>query len=142
MNKLVFDGCIDSDFEGFNDNVIFKMSNGTYWIQARYEYWYHYAYRPKATISYENGRYKLTVFNRSIEVHQLRDVIESRIDGTFEGWNGHSKYRLANGQVWEQTVYKYEYKYSYSPQVVVVNYGGRYIMSVAGTCAEVRRVSR
>ena len=140
MNKLVFEGCIDSDFEGFNDNMIFKMSNGTYWIQARYEYWYHYAYRPKATISYENGRYKLTVFNRSIEVHQLSDVIESRIDGTFEGWNGHSKYRLANGQEWEQTTYKYEYKYSYSPQVVVVNHGGRYIMSVAGTCAEVRRI--
>ena len=61
MNKLVFDGCIDSDFEGFNDNMIFNMSNGTYWIQARYEYWYHYAYRPKATINYENGRYKLCV---------------------------------------------------------------------------------
>ena len=141
MNKLVFDGCIDSDFEGFNDNMIFKMSNGTYWIQARYEYWYHYAYRPKATINYENGRYKLIVFNRSIEVQPLYDVIESRINGTFEGWNGHSKYKLANGQVWEQTTYKYEYKYSYSPQVIVANYGGRYIMSVAGTHAVVRKIS-
>lgn len=141
MNKLVFDGCIDSDFEGFNDNMIFKMSNGTYWIQARYEYWYHYAYRPNATISYENGRYKLTVFNRSIEVHQLSGAIESQIDGTFEGWSGHSKYRLANGQVWEQSAYKYEYKFSYSPQVIVANYVGRYIMSVAGTHAEVRKIS-
>lgn len=140
MKKIVFDGCIDSDFEGFNDNMVFKMSNGTYWIQTSYEYWYHYAYRPKVTITFENGRYMLSVLERSIEVQQPDDVIESRIKGVFEGWKGNSKYTLTNGQVWEQSVYKYEYKYEYSPEAIVISYGGRNIMTVAGTCVEVRKI--
>ena len=77
MRKVVFDGCLYSDFEGFNDNMVFKMSNGTYWIQTSYEYWYHYAYRPKATITFENGRYMLSVCDHSIEVQQLDNVIET-----------------------------------------------------------------
>lgn len=28
------------------------------------------------------------------------DVIESRIDGTFEGWDGDTVFKLINGQIW------------------------------------------
>jgi hypothetical protein len=31
-----------------------------------------------------------------------REVVESRIDGTFSGWLGHSVFRLENGQEWTQ----------------------------------------
>ena len=50
MSQIIFRGKIDSDFEGFDDNAIFKMSDGSYWVQSQYAYWYHYAYRPDAII--------------------------------------------------------------------------------------------
>jgi hypothetical protein len=31
-----------------------------------------------------------------------RDVIETRIDGAFSGWRGHTVFRLENGQEWTQ----------------------------------------
>jgi hypothetical protein len=31
------------------------------------------------------------------------DVIESRLIGDFDGWSGHTKFRLENGQVWRQS---------------------------------------
>jgi len=31
-----------------------------------------------------------------------REVVESRIAGTFSGWLGHSVFRLENGQEWTQ----------------------------------------
>jgi hypothetical protein len=31
-----------------------------------------------------------------------REVVESRIDGSFSGWLGHSVFRLENGQEWTQ----------------------------------------
>ena len=140
MSRIVFRGRIDSDFEGFDDNAIFKMDNGSYWIQDQYKYWYHYAYRPEATITEEDGRKILTVCEQSIPVRLLSDVIESHIDGSFKGWEGKTKYKLLNGQEWQQAEYKYEYKYSYRPEVTIFNIDGRYIMCVEGTRVVVKRV--
>ena len=140
MSRIVYQGKIHGEFEGFDNEVVFKMMNGTYWIQGYYEYWYHYAYCPDAILQEENGHFNLTVAGRSIEVHPLTDVIESRIDGTFEGWQGDSKYRLTNGQVWEQSAYKYQYKYAYRPEAIVYRASGGHKMMVAGTIAKVRKV--
>ena len=139
MSEVVYDGRIDGEFEGFNDEVLFKMGDGTYWVQAQYQYWYHYAYRPDLIITEENGRYILTVAGHSILVRRVTDVIESRIDGEFKGWDGETSYKLQNGQVWQQSTYKYEYKYAYLPEAVVYRAGSGYRMSVAGTTADVRR---
>ena len=138
--RILYKGNIESDFEGFNENAIFKMTDGTYWLQSQYVYWYHYAYMPTAVIIQENGRTILTVKGHSVPVEQLYNVIESRIDGTFEGWQGNTKYKLTNGQIWEQVVYKYQYKYSHRPVATIANVNGSYIMSVAGTQAVVKRI--
>ena len=140
MGRVIFCGNIVSDFQGFNENTFFKLSNGTYWVQAKYEYWYHYAYMPEAKLVEENGRTFLFVEGRSIHVNQVHDIIESRIDGEFEGWTGNTTYKLANGQIWQQARYKYEYKYAYRPEVIICNINGSYVMSVAGTQADVRRI--
>lgn len=140
MGRVVYKGHIDSDFEGYDDNVLFKMDNGTYWIQTRYYYWYHYAYRPEALITEENGCLNLTVAGKSILVKQIYDVIESQIEGEFKGWEGETKYKLLNGQQWQQNEYTYEYKYAYQPEVVIYNAGGSYVMSVEGTRVSVRQV--
>lgn len=140
MSNIVFKGTIESEFTGFDENSVFKLSNGTYWVQAKYEYWYHYAYRPQAVIALENGQYTLTVASHSIPVKRLYDVIESKIDGSFEGWDGEKTYKLANGQVWQQAEYKYQYKYSYRPDVIIYKISGKYIMAVDGTKACVKRM--
>lgn len=140
MPEIVYEGKIDGEFEGFNDEVLFKMKNGTWWIQAQYKYWYHYAYSPDVVITDMNGEYLLMVSNNCVPVRRVATVIESGIDGEFKGWEGDTIYQLQNGQRWQQSTYKYTYKYSYRPQVIVYDAGGGYKMQVMGTTANVRRI--
>jgi hypothetical protein len=60
-------------------------------------------------------------------------AIESSISGKFDGWDGDTIIKLANGQIWQQTGYHYEYHYAYYPKVVVYNAGAGWKMMVEGT---------
>ncbi len=46
-------------------------------------------------------------------------VIETRMDGDFEGWTGETIFKLANGQIWQQTEFAYTYHYAYRPKVLI-----------------------
>jgi hypothetical protein len=59
-------------------------------------------------------------------------VIESRVDGEFNGFDGETVIRLANGQIWKQVEYWYHYHYAYSPQVLIYRDGAYYRMKVEG----------
>lgn len=48
------------------------------------------------------------------------DLIESRIDGQFDGWYGETVFPLQNRQYWQQAIYAYRYHYAYSPAVRIV----------------------
>lgn len=61
-----------------------------------------------------------------------QSVIETQIDGEFEGWEGETVVKLMNGQVWIQTEYYYEYHYAYMPDVLIYNSGGGWKMRVEG----------
>ena len=65
-------------------------------------------------------------------------VIESRIDGTFEGWDGETIFKLMNGQIWQQAEYSYMYHYAYSPDVTIYESGGSYVMEVEGVGDTIR----
>jgi len=69
-------------------------------------------------------------------------VIETRIDGEFNGWDGETIYRLQNGQIWQQSVYHYHYHYAYSPSVLIYSSGGGYKMKVEGDSDEPVSVQR
>ncbi len=140
MYEVVYDGKIDGEFNGFNNEVLFKMKNGTYWVQAQYQYWYHYAYCPNVIINNDNGKYIIIVAGHAVPVRRVTNVIESWIDGEFKGWDGKTSCRLQNGQVWQQCTYKYEYKYAYMPKALVYNAGSGYKMQVEGTTVDVRQV--
>jgi len=140
MSQVIYKGRMDGEFQGFNDEVIFKMTNGTYWIQNQYKYWYHYAYSPQATITDESRSFILSVAENSVQVRRANNVIESRIDGEFKGWEGESIYRLVNGQRWQQSSYKYQYKYAYMPIVIIYQARSGYKILVAGTTANVRQI--
>lgn len=59
-------------------------------------------------------------------------VIESRIDGDYNGWEGETIYKLINGQIWQQSSYTYRYKYKYGPKVLIFKSGSLYKMKVDG----------
>ena len=59
-------------------------------------------------------------------------IIESHINGTFQGWDGDTIFELRNGQVWQQASYSYAYHYAYSPEVFIYSTSGGYKMIVNG----------
>jgi hypothetical protein len=61
------------------------------------------------------------------------DVIESKVNGAFNGWDGETVLKLMNGQIWKQSAYHYEYHYAYMPDVLIYKSGTRYKMLVDGT---------
>lgn len=77
MSRLIYNGRIDGEFEGFDDDALFKLLNGNYWLQAEYEYWYHYAYNPEVTSHEQNGRVILSVKGNSVLVHPTEAFRES-----------------------------------------------------------------
>lgn len=60
-------------------------------------------------------------------------IIESQIDGDFNGWEGETIIRLTNGQIWQQSSYHYEYHYAFMPKVLIYKTGGAYKAKVDGT---------
>lgn len=64
-------------------------------------------------------------------------VVESRIDGTFNGWDGETVFKLQNGQVWQQASYAYMYHYAYAPRVLIYRSGAGFKMKVDGVTNEI-----
>jgi len=48
MNEIIHRATFDGSFTRFDSDMLFKLTDGTYWLQAEYEYWYHYAYYPES----------------------------------------------------------------------------------------------
>lgn len=65
-------------------------------------------------------------------------VIESQVDGEFEGWDGDTVVKLMNGQEWQQADAHYYYHYAFMPDVLVYPSNGVWKMSVEGTDRAVR----
>ncbi|GES43142.1 hypothetical protein RsS62_23940 [Rhizobium dioscoreae] len=59
-------------------------------------------------------------------------IINSRIDGDFNGTEDEVVFTLTNGQVWQQIGYKYRYRYRYSPRVQIFKNGSHHLMIVDG----------
>jgi hypothetical protein len=78
---------------------------------------------------YQVGRSDgLSVARQSPSALPPQTVVESQIDGDFNGWEGETIVKLMNGQIWQQTEYHYEYNYAYMPNVLVYPSGGGYKM--------------
>ena len=70
------------------------------------------------------------------------DRIESRILGTFKGWNGRTTFHLENGQIWQQADSSTSDLTLQDPQVVIKRLGFGYLLTFPGHGATVfvRRV--
>lgn len=47
--------------------------------------------------------------------------IETQIDGEFNGWDGETVYRMADGSIWKQSTYHYHY--AFDPEVIIFSSG-------------------
>lgn len=61
---------------------------------------------------------------------ETASVIETQIDGDFEGWDGDTVWKMANGQIWQQAEYSYTYSYAFCPEVVIYRSSGGWKMKV------------
>ncbi|WP_019364960.1 hypothetical protein JQR88_25215 (plasmid) [Pseudomonas luteola] len=130
-----------SPFMG-NDGEIFKIDDGSMW-QVKYEYEYLYEYNPDVVICPSQGRMIIGKSTLNIEPITSNNssgngsfsgdgVIESQIDGDFEGFEGETIIKLMNGQIWQQSEYLYHYHYSFMPKVLIYKQGGTYKIRVDG----------
>jgi hypothetical protein len=134
-------GQIEDEFEGFDDEMIFELTDGSIYYQKNYKYHYHYAYRPNVKI-FNTGFTKILVvdgINDYVEV-ELTTAIKSKIISDFKGWSGDTIFELQNGQIWKQAKYQYKYFYVYRPNVLIVRVGNKYIMNVKGKTIQVTKI--
>ncbi len=132
-----------SPFMG-NNGEIFKLVDGTLW-EVKYQYEYLYAYYPTVVVCPSRG--KLIIDGKSINIEQVgsrpttarpargaaaEEIIESSISGEFKGWTGDTIFKLANGQIWQQSSYAYMYVYMYAPAVMIFSSAGGHEMQVDG----------
>ena len=82
----------------------------------------------------------LSAHPRRLDEEAGEDVIETRIDGDFDGWEGQTGFTLQNGQVWQQAGPGAKYYFANAPRVVISR--ASYKMKVEGMTGEiaVRRV--
>ena len=76
--------------------------------------------------------FAIKLYRNSTSSSTTTSVIESYIEGNFQGWDGETTFKLDNGQIWQQDSYSYTYHYAYHPKVLIYRSGGSYIMKVDG----------
>jgi len=79
----------------------------------------------------EEAKEVLAIY-KSLSGDGCSSVIESYIDGTFEGWRGETVFKLTNNQIWQQSSYAYTYHYAYRPSVIIYSGSGGCSMKVDG----------
>jgi hypothetical protein len=135
-----------------NNAEIFRLADGSLW-EVKYEYEYMYEYYPSVVLC--PSRETLWVKGKTLDVQQVSgpksppsvqaqpqrnatpEIIESRIDGEFSGWEGETIFKLQNGPIWQQSSYAYKYKYAFSPEVLIYKSGSAYKMRVDGVDGEI-----
>ncbi len=139
--KLIKTGQIEDDFEGFDDEMTFELTDGTVYFQSTYKYSYCYFYRPTVKI-YSDGYTKIIVPDGMNDYAEIQETtaIKSKIISAFNGWSGDTIFELQNGQVWKQDKYQYKYFYSYRPDAIIVEMGSHHIMNVKGKSIKVKRI--
>ena len=129
-----------------NNGEVLRLADGSLW-EVKYEYEYMYEYYPdviicpsRRTLAIGGETLSVQPITAAISQRQLvatADVVESRIDGEFSGWEGDTIFKLQNGQLWQQSSYAYKYRYSYSPEVLIYKSGSVYKMRVDGVDGEI-----
>lgn len=76
--------------------------------------------------------------NNSSGFSYTGNVLETKIDGEFSGWDGETIFKMINGTIWQQASYDYTYHYAYMPDVIIFKKGGSYYMKVEDVDDEIQ----
>lgn len=133
---------ISGIFLGFRYGAVFRLDDGSFWLQVDDRAQHHHAVDPAAGIhDLDDGQFlHVDGIDAMVRVHPLHNVIESHIKGTFTGWKGRSTYQLTNGQTWQQAKYLTRYVVKYMPEVLIYTSASGPVMQVAGTAVNVRQI--
>lgn len=136
---------IESKISGsLKKGFIFKTASRNIYEVIDYVYLYEYLYSPAVMVLKNGDIYKLYIdgieetilckkLNKgSKNMSEGNEVIESQIDGDFEGFEGETIIKLMNGQIWQQSEYYYHYYYHFMPKVMIYNTGTGYKIKVEG----------
>ncbi|TDJ06077.1 MAG: hypothetical protein E2O67_04365 [Deltaproteobacteria bacterium] len=125
-----------------NNGHIFKTASGNIYEVIGYPYEYVYEYSPDVLVLRNGELYKLIIdgFDEHLECRLLNSgntsssasVVESFIDGEFEGFEGETIIKLMNGQIWQQAEYYYYYYYGYMLPVLIYQSSSGFKMKVEG----------
>lgn len=127
---------------------IFQTISGNIYEVTDYVYLYEYDYSPSVIVLNRGSSYKLIIdgFDEPLLCKKLNsggrsskgDVVESSIEGSFEGFKGETIIKLMNGQIWQQVDYYYYYYYAFMPEVLIYKSGSAYMMKVEGIDKAIR----
>lgn len=134
-----------------NNNEIFKIADGSFW-EIKFEYEYMYEYYPTVVLCPSTG--KLSIKGKSLNIqaiapatrtsgaqapnsNQASDVVETKIDGDFTGFEDEKIFKMQNGRIWQQSSYGSRSRSLSSPKVLIYKSGSTYKMRVEGIDAEV-----
>ena len=69
-------------------------------------------------------------------------ILDGKIEGDFEGFDGEKVFTFTNGQKWQQARHRYMYRYRFSPSAKIWRDGGRFLIEVDGIdeMIEVRKI--
>lgn len=111
---------------------IFKVNSRDYYVVNERNRQRVRTRNPDVKIFRSGNNYKLVIedFDEPVICKKIKDVIETQIDGDFEGWEGETIFKMMNGQIWQQSSYDYTYHYAYSPEVLIYEFNGSWIMRV------------
>lgn len=122
---------------------IFKTVSGNYYEVAEPIVEVVVEVMPEVTVLRGGSLYRLIIegFDAPILCTRLGDtttdsmtveVVESRVDGESEGFNGETVFKLRNGQIWLQTDGYYRYRYKYAPEVLIYRSKGGWKLRLEG----------
>ena len=129
-------------FNGFAPNALFKLTDGTFWVQCDTRYDRHDAENPAVELlALDDGHFmKVDGMDNMVLVQQVEGVIESQVFGRFNGWTGKTVVKLTNGQMWQQAQFIRKYAVKYMPPVLIYLTPSGPVMQVAGTRVKVRQI--
>ena len=115
-----------------SNGYVFKTIGGAYYIVNDFSLQIVVTVAPDVTIFKKETDYKLIIgdFDEPVICKKLTEIVETQIDGEFEGWEGETIFKMFNGQIWQQISAEYYYHYAYMPHVLIYKYGKAWHMKV------------